>query len=223
MIPSEIPWLLLWGTLVGIDLASFPQVMIARPLIAGTVAGTIIGDPAAGLAVGAVLELFALEVMPVGAVRYPDYGPAAVGGVAIVAGTEGLQGVGLAVAVGMLVAFVGDFTIHLMRWFNTESVRRRVGQLDRGDPTAVAVIQRLGLARDALRSLGLTLFGLVVAWAVRSTPPLGQAGAQLLDTVIIGAALASATSGALRLSGRGPALRWFALGIAAGIGVILFR
>jgi mannose/fructose/N-acetylgalactosamine-specific phosphotransferase system component IIC len=223
MTPSEIAWLLVWGTLVGIDLASIPQVMIARPLVAGTIAGAIVGDPAAGLAVGAVLELFALEVMPVGAVRYPDYGPAAVGGVVLVAGTEGLHGVGLAVSVGMLVAFVGDFTIHVMRWFNTESVRRRAGRLDIGDSAAVRVIQRLGLARDAVRSFTLTLFGLLVAWAVRSSPPLGPDGSQLVDTVVLGAALASATAGALRLSGRWTGIRWLALGIAAGVGVILLR
>jgi len=220
---SDIAWLLVWGTLTGIDLASFPQVMMARPLVAGTVAGAIIGDPAGGLVVGAVLELFALEVMPVGAARYPDYGPAAVGGVTLAAGTEGVHGVGLAIAVSMLVAFVGDFTIHLMRWFNTESVRRRVALLEQGDAAAIATIQRHGLLRDALRSLALTTFGLALAWAARSSPPLGENGEMLLDTVVIGAALASATSGALRLSGRGSANRWLALGLAGGVGVILFR
>ncbi|MSR07597.1 MAG: hypothetical protein EXR93_11110 [Gemmatimonadetes bacterium] len=219
----DIAWLLVWGTLVGVDLASFPQVMIARPLVAGTVAGWIVGDPAGGLAVGAVLEMFALEVMPVGATRYPDYGPAAVAGVALIAGTEGLHGVGLGVAVGMLVAFVGDFTIHLMRWFNTEAVRRRVPRLDQGDIAAVVEIQRIGLGQDALRSLGLMAFGLVVAWAARSSPPLGERGAFMLDAVVIGAALASAGSGALRLSGYGRAIRWLGLGLAGGIAVILFR
>lgn len=219
----EIGCLLVWGTLVGVDLASFPQVMIARPLVAGSVAGWIAGDPAGGVAVGAVLEMFALEVMPVGAARYPDYGPAAVAGVALIAGTEGLHGVGLAVAVGMLVAFVGDFTIHLVRWFNTEAVRRRVARIEQGDVAAVAQIQRIGLAQDTLRSLGLTVFGLLVAWAARSSPPLGQHGVFLLDAVVIGAALASAGSGALRLSGHGRAIRWLGLGLAGGIAVILFR
>src|SRR5207249_3368452 len=32
-------WLLLWGTLVGLDLVSVPQMMIARPLVAGPIAG----------------------------------------------------------------------------------------------------------------------------------------------------------------------------------------
>ena len=92
-----------------------------------------------------------------------------------------------------------------------------------GDAAAVARIQSHGLGRDTLRSLVLTGIGLVFAWAARSSPPLGERGTMLLDTVIIGAALASATSGALRLSGRGRAIRWLALGLAGGVGVILFR
>ena len=38
----------------------------------------MLGDPGSGLTAGIILELFALEVLPVGAVRYPDYGPASV-------------------------------------------------------------------------------------------------------------------------------------------------
>ncbi|MBA3761296.1 MAG: PTS sugar transporter subunit IIC, partial [Gemmatimonadales bacterium] len=70
--------LLVWGTLVGLDLVSVPQAMISRPLVAGTVAGWLVGDVEAGLRIGVVFELFALDVLPVGAVRYPDYGPATV-------------------------------------------------------------------------------------------------------------------------------------------------
>ena len=47
------------GTLVGLDLVSVPQMMIARPLVAGLLGGLVVGSPGAGLAVGAVLELLA--------------------------------------------------------------------------------------------------------------------------------------------------------------------
>ena len=40
--------LLAWGTLVGLDLASVPQMMIARPLVAGVVSGAILGDVGTG-------------------------------------------------------------------------------------------------------------------------------------------------------------------------------
>ena len=38
MEPNTVIGLLLWGTLVGLDLASIAQVMINRPLVAGTIA-----------------------------------------------------------------------------------------------------------------------------------------------------------------------------------------
>ena len=44
--------LLLWGTLVGLDLVSVPQIMIARPLVAGAGAGLILGDLPTGLRLG---------------------------------------------------------------------------------------------------------------------------------------------------------------------------
>src|SRR6266571_484656 len=49
--------LVVWGTLVGVDLVSLPQMMIARPLVAGTVAGAILGDIPTGLKLGVVFEL----------------------------------------------------------------------------------------------------------------------------------------------------------------------
>src|SRR5438445_621902 len=70
--------LLVWGTLVGVDLVSLPQMMIARPLVAGTVAGAILGDIPTGLKLGVVFELLQYDILPVGAVRYPEYGPATV-------------------------------------------------------------------------------------------------------------------------------------------------
>jgi mannose/fructose/N-acetylgalactosamine-specific phosphotransferase system component IIC len=53
-----------WGTLVALDLVSVPQAMIARPIVAGAVAGWMAGDLDAGLRVGLLFELFALDVLP---------------------------------------------------------------------------------------------------------------------------------------------------------------
>lgn len=68
----------LFGGLVGVDATSFPQVMISRPLVAGTLAGAILGDPVLGTLLGALHELFNLSVLPVGAARYPEAGTATV-------------------------------------------------------------------------------------------------------------------------------------------------
>ena len=55
------------------------------PLVAATIAGWLIGDSATGLLVGAALELIALDTLPFGASRYPEWGSAAVVGGAIFA------------------------------------------------------------------------------------------------------------------------------------------
>src|SRR5207244_67442 len=73
--------LLVWGTLVGLDLVSVPQAMIARPIVAGPIAGAILGDVATGLQLGVLFELFQYDILPVGAVRYPEYGPATIAAV----------------------------------------------------------------------------------------------------------------------------------------------
>src|SRR5262245_64982939 len=73
------------GGLLGLDVVSFPQAMISRPLVAATLGGALIGNAAMGLLVGAALELIALETLPFGASRYPEWGSAAVVGGAIFA------------------------------------------------------------------------------------------------------------------------------------------
>lgn len=68
----------LLGGLVGLDATSFPQFMFSRPLIAGTLAGLLFGQPAEGMLIGALIEIFDLGILPVGAARYPDSGTATV-------------------------------------------------------------------------------------------------------------------------------------------------
>jgi hypothetical protein len=127
------------------------------------------------------------------------------------------------VTIGMVVARVGDWSIHVMRGFNDGAVRKRVPALDAGDAQTVALIQRLGLSRDILRSLLLTGFGLMLAIAARYAPPLTGRGAILLDVVVIGAGLAAAGTGAIRLTGRGRNLAWLAAGITGGTIAVMLR
>ncbi|MEP6589812.1 MAG: PTS sugar transporter subunit IIC [Gemmatimonadota bacterium] len=78
MTPLVILALVAWGVFVAVDLVTVPQGLFSRPLVAASVAGAIAGNVTAGLLAGMVLELYALDVLPIGASRYPDYGPAAV-------------------------------------------------------------------------------------------------------------------------------------------------
>jgi PTS system mannose-specific IIC component len=213
---SELGWLLLWGTLVGLDLVSLGQTMIARPLVAATVAGIVLGDPVAGASVGVLLELFALDLLPVGASRYPDYGPAAVAAAAAAAGSPNMLALGLAGALGLGVAYLGQWSIHWVRRLNGHDIGRHWRSVEAGDAAVIGRLHLKAVLRDGLRSAILTGLGLGLALLLRRYPPVALGGALLLSAAAIGAALGVSSLGVLRLSLSPPA-RWsLAAGLVAG-------
>ncbi len=216
--------LLVWGTLVGVDLVSLPQMMIARPLVAGTVAGAILGDIPTGLKLGVVFELLQYDILPVGAVRYPEYGPATVAAVATAHASAGVLGLGLGALVGLVTGLLGGVTINLLRRVNSRIIHAAAAQLETGDPSVLVRVHVGGILRDALRAALVTVVGLTLAWLAR--PLLGSAltvrGAMLLAVAAVAAALAAGAAGTLRLVGRGPNLAWFAAGLGGGIAATLW-
>jgi PTS system mannose-specific IIC component len=217
--PHVVLPLLVWGTLVGLDLVSVPQAMISRPLVAGSVAGWLVGDVESGLRIGVVFELFALDVLPVGAVRYPDYGPATVATVALAVGSPWELSLGLSVALGLVLAVLGGWSLQIVRRWNARAIQRRAAALAAGESRAIRRLQYGGLLRDATRGFILTLLGLVLASTVKESVILDRQTAVALTLVALGSALAAALNGAFRSSGRGPRLRWLLAG--AGVGILL--
>jgi mannose/fructose/N-acetylgalactosamine-specific phosphotransferase system component IIC len=211
--------LVAWGTLVGVDLVSLPQMMIARPLVAGTVAGAILGDIPTGLKLGVVFELLQYDILPVGAVRYPEYGPATVAAVATAHASAGVLGLGLGALVGLVTGLLGGVGINLLRRVNSRIIHAAAPRLESGDPGALVRVHVAALLRDALRAALVTVIGLALAWLAR--PLLGSAltvrGAVLLAVAAVATALAAGAAGTLRLVGRGPNLAWFAAGLGGGI------
>lgn len=216
--PVLIP-LLVWGTLVGLDLVSVPQAMISRPLVAGTVAGWLAGDVHTGLRIGVLFELFALDVLPVGAVKYPDYGPATIAAVVLGADSIWQLSLGLSVALGLVLALLGGWSLQVVRRSNARAIQRRAAALAAGESSAIRRLQYGGLLRDALRGFLLTLLGVVLAFVVKENVRLDEQTQLALTLVAIGSALAAAANGAFRSSGRSTRLKWLAAG--AGVGVLL--
>ena len=214
--PHTVVLLVLWGTVVALDLVSVPQAMLSRPLVAGTVAGWLVGDVEAGLRVGVVLELFALDVLPIGAVRYPDYGPATVAAVALAAGAPWELGLGLSVGLALVLAVLGGWSLQAVRRWNALSIQHRAAALAAGESRAIRRLQYAGLFRDAGRGALLTALGLVGAWALGRWAVLDRETAVGLTLVAIGAALSAVAGGAVRSAGRGARLRWLAAGVIAG-------
>ena len=194
--------LMVWGTLVGLDLATLAQVMIARPIVAGVVAGWIVGDAQSGLIVGAILELFAMEVLPFGAARYPDYGLGAVAAAATAAGAPDVFGIGIAVAVGLVIAYVGEMSIQFVRQRNTVDIQRHRDVIDSGDVRVIYRLYRRGVLRDFGRAASLTAGGLILAVVVRATIPgtLTLRGAVVLSAVAIGIGLGTTFVSGVRVT-----------------------
>lgn len=217
--------LLAWGTLVGLDLVSVPQMMIARPLVAGAVAGTVLGDLRTGLQLGVVFELFQFDVLPVGAARYPEYGPATVAAVSMAHAAPGLQGLGLGTVVGLLTAMLGGVSLHFLRRVNARAVHRAVARIEEGDAGTLVRTHLGGILRDALRAATVTAVGLGIAWEARAVfaATLSPTGVTALAVAAVGAALAAGAAGTFRLIGRGPGLRWFAAGLGGGALVAWLR
>jgi len=67
MSPSRVILAVLIAGLLAVERKAFLQAMISRPLIAGTLIGLALGEPGAGLALGAALELFFLGGVNLGA------------------------------------------------------------------------------------------------------------------------------------------------------------
>jgi mannose/fructose/N-acetylgalactosamine-specific phosphotransferase system component IIC len=218
-------FLLIWGTLVGLDLVSLPQVMIARPLVAGAVAGGILGDAATGLMIGMLFELFQFDILPVGAVRYPEYGPATVAAVSAAHAVSGLLGFGLGAVVGLVTGLVGGVSIHYVRRLTTRAVHLAAEPLDRGDLRVLTRLHAAAIGRDALRSALVTAFGLTLAYGARTVLAMSVSERRVgfLGVAAVAAALATGSSGIYQVVGRGAALKWFAIGLSAGAVVSWLR
>jgi mannose/fructose/N-acetylgalactosamine-specific phosphotransferase system component IIC len=217
--------LLLWGTLVGLDLVSVPQMMIARPLVAGGIAGALLGDVKTGVELGVLFELFQYDILPVGAVRYPEYGPATIAAVSAAHAAAGTLGLGLGAFVGLITAMVGGLSLDVVRRLNSRAVHRAGTALEAGDARVLERLHAASILRDAARAAVVTAVGLVLAQVARDylAGGLPSRGVALLNVAAVGAALAAGTAGTLRLVGRGAGLRWFAAGVLGGTVIAWLR
>jgi mannose/fructose/N-acetylgalactosamine-specific phosphotransferase system component IIC len=219
--------LLLWGTIVGLDVVTVPQTMVSRPLVAGGITGILVGlvqpnlfpvpPVMTGLMVGAVLELYALDVLPVGAARYPDYGPATVAAVYAALGWRPEIGLGASVGVGLLIAVLGGWAMQAVRRANAAAIQRRAAALSAGESDAIRALQWGGIRRDIVRSAGVTLTGLMVAETIGPLLPPGAENFRWLTVVAVGGGLAAALGGAIRSAGRTRRLAWVVAGLCVGI------
>lgn len=193
--------------------------MFSRPVVAGLLGGMAAGHPLPGLAIGAILELFAMDTLPVGAARTPDWGPGTVAAGAL-AGRPDLPASGLLglALVAVIAAWVGGGLSQLVRRANTAAVEARRAALESGDGAAIAALQRMGLLRDGLRGLVLTAAALAAGRLLIGFLAHAWRGGMALAPVALAASSAGvALVAGLRLSGGGRQRLWLAGGLAAGV------
>jgi mannose/fructose/N-acetylgalactosamine-specific phosphotransferase system component IIC len=166
MTPVDVLPFALLGGVLGLDVVSFPQAMVSRPLVAATLAGALAGDPERGLVLGAVLELVALGTLPFGASRYPEWGSASVvGGALYATGTEGMSGqLAFGMLAALITAWVSSESMDWLRKLNARWAREAQPQLDAGNGRSVAMLQMRGLTADLVRGSLVTLVALALLW-----------------------------------------------------------
>lgn len=222
-------WLLLvaCGAICGVDAVSWPQLMVSRPLVAGTLGGGLLGDPAAGFLAGAALELLALAHPPFGAARYPDTGPAGVmaGAGYAAAGGSGIGPLVVVLVAGWAVGWMGARSVHLLRRINARLLQP--ADVLAAEPVRLERRHRLGIGLDVARSALLTagfLLPVVAASRLAAGFPADAATrgatAALVVIALAGAAGAGARTLSVGLAGwpllvLGAALAW-AAGVLLG-------
>ena len=158
----------LLGGFLGMDVVTFPQAMISRPIVASTVAGAFIGNAPAGLLMGAVLELLALEMLPFGASRYPEWGSASVVGGALYASqvSEPAGALTVALLAALATALLSGKSMVWLRRLNASRATRQRAELEKGSSSAVTGLQLFGLTCDMLRGFLVTLAAMIVFSAI---------------------------------------------------------
>ena len=223
---SLIPLALLGGVL-GLDVVSFPQAMVSRPLVAATLAGALIGQAAGGLLLGAALELIALETLPFGASRYPEWGSASVVGGAIFAShpSHPAGAMTLATLAALATTWVGGWTMVKLRELNAVWAGQRRDALEAGARGSVVSLQLQGMTADFLRGATLTALSYaLLAPLAAACIALWSVDARISRCVIVGLAASVAGGAAWKLFHSTLGARWFFVGgLALGLFLLFMR
>ena len=209
------------GAILGLDVVSFPQAQISRPIVSATLGGAFMGNAGVGMLCGVLLELFAHETLPFGASRYPEWGSSSpIAGAAAAAGAAaGSVPMSLLFAVpfGLLAASVGGWSMVQLRQLNARLARRRLEALARGSAPTVAGLQVAGatadLARSGIIAVVAATFALpTVRWIAVQPAPLSAYAVPMLAS--LGGAVAAGAAWKMFHSTSGT--QWFGI---AGLGV----
>jgi mannose/fructose/N-acetylgalactosamine-specific phosphotransferase system component IIC len=168
--------------------------MFSRPLVAGAITGALLGHPVEGVLVGAILEIFDLAILPIGAARYPEGGPAAVAAAAAYVAAGGDVGSApgmllMAVVFGLAWERVAGASVVLSRRITERFLLTE--EPVTGDARHLERRHTLAMAIDFMRGTIVTLAGVVAgSILIAALGPLWPFGTTLtLGALVVSAAL----------------------------------
>ena len=197
--------------LTGLDRVALIQIMISRPLVAGTLTGWVLGNPLIGMEVGMLLELLWLGRLPVGAAIPPDDTQVAVGATVMALSMghflalNGMPLVILSVLIAIPLGKFGQVFDRLARHVNDRLAVSGESALMTGNIKGLERNHLFGLVSFALASLAtalvIVLIGSFILYSV--TPILigavREAGLSLqYSLILVGAAMLLGTTNVKR-------------------------
>jgi mannose/fructose/N-acetylgalactosamine-specific phosphotransferase system component IIC len=220
---AQLAPLAVLGAVLALDVVSFPQAMISRPIVAATLAGGLIGEPGRGLLIGVALEFFALESMPFGASRYPEWGSASVVGGALFAQVPDGTAASMSVAAlaALVTAGIGGWTMVLLRRWNAHWARRQQTRIAKGSGSAVVALQLAGMSSDFIRGGLLTLLALLVFEPIHAVATGTAVFSPVLSRAfVVAVASAVGLAAVWKVVHTTAGARWYLLG-GLGLGFVL--
>lgn len=167
------------AVIAGMDRTAALQIMISRPIVVAPLTGWLLGEPLAGLQIGALLELLWLGRLPVGAAIPPDDTQVAVAATLLTVtmsetlSVAGLPLVLLCTLVAMPLGKVGQLAERLARHANGRLLADAQLAVECGNLAAAERSHLRGLAHFALASLAsFTLITLVGTAVLHLVAPL---------------------------------------------------
>jgi PTS system mannose-specific IIC component len=187
----EIVLLSLLGGALALDGTAVGQFMVSRPLVAGALVGWLLGDPAAGITVGVILELYLLVSFPTGGSRFPEGATATVVAASATVVTDEPGALPLAVAVGLVWGQLAGYSISWMRQLNSHIVPEP-GVRHRG-PGGIATVHLVAVFLDFARGAVVTFVGVVAGRAIVSAlhGPWALSPAASIGLLLVGGAVSA--------------------------------
>lgn len=140
-----LPAFCLLVAVVELDNAHVGQWMLSRPIVIGPLLGALCGVPWQGLAAGALIEVFCVDVLPVGA-ALPLNGTVATAAAVLLAAGPSAVPAALAFPAGLGLGSVFRRLEHAVRGWRALLAQRTIEAAEAGEPISLGRVVFLGLA-----------------------------------------------------------------------------